>query len=305
MWFKNCFIYYLSSEFEHSQDSLEESLENQSFKEIGRQETDAYGWVSPLGRGHENLVYSANGAFLLSMRKEQKVIPASMVKEALEERVAQIEEAEGRKVYGKEKATLKDDILSLLKPKALTKSSHIYGYIDTRHELLVVNAGSASAADAFIELLIDSLGSLGAVRLMGEESPGAIMNQWVLGDLPSDLELTGQFDLQDPKDDRVIKMKGESDLELVKELLDDGFWVQKLGIRREEEFSAVLTSDLLLKSLKFEDELLKENDDIDSQATGPDGKLARLDADFVLMTQTMAQFIKELMQHFKVNTDKE
>ena len=304
MWFKNCFIYYLSSEFEHSQDSLEESLENQSFKEIGRQETDAYGWVSPLGRGHENLVYSANGAFFLSMRKEQKVIPASMVKEALEERVAQIEEAEGRKVYGKEKATLKDDILSLLKPKALTKSSHIYGYIDTRHELLVVNAGSASAADAFIELLIDSLGSLGAVRLMGEESPGAIMNQWVLGDLPSDLELTGQFDLQDPKDDRVIKIKGESDLELVKELLDDGFWVQKMGIRREEEFSAVLTSDLLLKSLKF-DELLKENDDIDSQATGPDGKLARLDADFVLMTQTMAQFIKELMQHFKVNTDKE
>ena len=45
---------------------------------------------------------------------------------------------------------------------------------------------------------------------------------------------------------------------------------------------------------------LKENDEIDSQ-----DKIARIDADFVLMTQTMAQFIKELMQHFKVNTDKE
>ncbi|AKE51649.1 recombination-associated protein RdgC [Kangiella geojedonensis] len=300
MWFKNCFIYYLSSEFEHSESSLEESLKNQSFKEIGRQETDAFGWVSPLGRGHESLVYCANGAFLLSMRKEQKVIPASMVKEALEDRVAQIEDAEGRKVYGKEKANLKDDILSLLKPKALTKSNHVYGYIDTRHELLVVNAGSASAADAFVELLIESLGSLGAVRLMGEESPGSIMNQWVLGGLPSNLELTGQFDLQDPKDDRVIKIKGEQDLELVKELLEDGFWVQKMGLRKPDEFSSVLTSDLLLKSLKFDDELLKENDDIDSQ-----DKLARLDADFVLMTQTMAQFIKELMQHFKVNTDKE
>ena len=300
MWFKNCFIYYLSSDFEHSQESLQELLQNQSFKEIGRQETDAFGWVSPLGRGYESLVYGANGAYLLSMRKEQKVIPASMVKEALEDRVAQIEDAEGRKVYGKEKATLKDDILSLLKPKALTKSSHIYGYIDTRHELLVVNAGSASAADAFIELLLESLGSLGAVRLMGEESPGAIMNQWVLGDLPDGIEMTGQFDLQDPKDDRVVKIKGEQDLGLVKELLDDGYWVQKLGIRRADEFSAVLTSDLLLKSIKFDDELLKENDDIDSQE-----RLARFDADFVLMTQTMAQFIKALIQHFKVNTDKE
>ena len=164
----------------------------------------------------------------------------------------------------------------------------------------MVNAGSASAADAFIELLIESLGSLGAVRLMGEESPGAIMNQWVLGDLPDGIEMTGQFDLQDPKDDRVVKIKGEQDLGLVKELLDDGYWVQKLGIRRADEFSAVLTSDLLLKSIKFDDELLKENDDIDSQE-----RLARFDADFVLMTQTMAQFIKALIQHFKVNTDKE
>jgi recombination associated protein RdgC len=154
------------------------------------------------------------------------------------------------------------------------------------------------------------LGSLGAVRLMGEESPGAIMNQWVLGDLPNDLELTGQFDLQDPKDDRVVKIKGEQDPELVKELLDDGYWVQKMGVRRADEFSLVLTNELLLKSIKFDDELLKENDDIssqetDSQATGSEEKLARLDADFVLMTQTMAQFIKELMQHFKVNTDKD
>ncbi|WP_223671145.1 recombination-associated protein RdgC [Kangiella shandongensis] len=300
MWFKNCFIYYLNEEFEHSQESLEELLNNQSFKAIGRQETDAYGWVSPLGRGHEQLAFLSNGSYLLAMRKEQKVIPASMVKEALEERVAAIEEAEGRKVYGKEKATLKDDILSLLKPKALTKSSHTHGYIDTHHGLLVINAGSASAADAFVELLIETLGSLGAVRLMGEESPGSIMNQWLMDGLPEGLELTGQFDLQDPKDERVVKIKGAQDLELVHELLEDGYWVQKLGIRRDEEFSAVLTNDLLLKSIKFDDELLKDNDDIDAQ-----DKLARFDADFVLMTQTMAQFIKELMQYFKVNMSKD
>lgn len=300
MWFKNCFVYYLSSEFEHTQESLEELLNNHSFKKIGRQETDAFGWVSPLARGHEQLAYYANGSFLLSMRKEQKVIPASMVKEALEERVIAIEEAEGRKVYGKEKATLKDDILSLLKPQALTKSNHTYGYIDTYHQLLVVNAGSGSAADAFVELLIETLGSLSAVRVMGEESPGAIMNQWLKDELPQDWELTGQYDLQDPKDDRVVKIKGEQELELVNELLDDGFWVQKLGFRYHDQFKAVLTSDLQLKSIKFDDELLKENDEIDAQ-----DKLARLDADFVLMTQTMAQFIKELMQHFKVNTDKE
>lgn len=305
MWFKNCFIYHLNAKFEHSQEALEELLQNQSFTKIGRQETDALGWVSPQGRGYEQLAYYSNGSFLLSMRKEQKVIPASMVKEALEERVIAIEDAESRKVYGKEKVALKDDILSLLKPQALTKSNHTYGYIDTRHQLLVVNAGSGSAADAFVELLIETIGTLGAVRLMGEESPGAIMNQWLKEELPSGWELTGQYELQDPKDDRVVKIKGEQDLQLVNELLEDGFWSQKLGFRYQEQFNGVLSHDLQVKSIKFDDELLKENDDIDTQATGSQEKMARFDADFVLMTQTMAQFAKELMQLFKVNTDKE
>lgn len=302
MWFKNCHIYHLSEKFEHSAEELAELLETKRFVNVGRQESEALGWISPLNRSLEHLVHSANGCILLCMRKEQKVIPASMVKETLEERVAEIEGHEGRKVYGKEKTALKDDILSLLKPKALTKSSHVFGYIDPRNDLLVVNAGSHSVADGFIQLLMDSLGSLSAVKMMGEENPSTIMNRWLIEEMPEDWQLTGQFELKDPQDDRVAKFKEvvqDADNKLIIELLEDGYWIQKLGIRYKEQFSAIIQHDLQVKSIKFDDELLKENDDVDDR-----DQYARLDADLVLMSQTLAEFIADFIKLFKINLNK-
>ena len=301
MWFRNCHIYHLTTPFQHSPEELAEILENQRFSSVGRQDTETLGWISPLNRQFEHLVHAANGCILLCMRREQKVIPASMVKETLEERVATIEAEEGRKVFGKEKSALKDDILSLLKPKALSKSSHTYGYIDPRNNLLIINAGSNSVADSFIQLLIDSLGTLGAIRLMGEESPSAIMNRWLKEGLPHGWTLTGQYEFKDPQNDRVAKFKdSEESNPLIDDLLEDGYWVEKLGIRFKDQFNAVIQSDMLVKSIKFDDELLKENEDVDDIEP-----YARLDADLVLMTQTFAEFIAELKTEFKVITEKE
>ncbi len=299
MWFKNCYIYLLNKETELSAESLTEKLESHRFSEVGRQEAERVGWISPLSRNLETLVHSANGCHLVCLRKEQKVIPASMLKERLEDRVQAIENNEGRKVYGKEKSALKDDILSLLKPKALTKSNHTFGYFDFRNQLLVVNAGSNGVADTFVQLLIDSLGTLGAVKLIGEENPSQIMNQWLLDSMPDAWSLTGQYELKDPKDERVAKFKdNEANNSLIHELIEDGYWLQKLGINYQDTFKAVIQSDLLIKSIKYSDELVAENDNIDKSE-----QYAQFDADFVLMTQTLAGFIAELKQLFKVKIE--
>lgn len=296
MWFKNCHIYLLGEEQALTSSELGSKLENHRFSEVGRQESERVGWISPLNRNLEELVHTANGCHLLCLRREQKVIPASMLKERLEDRVHAIESTEGRKVYGKEKSALKDDILSLLKPNALTKSGHIFGYFDFRNNLLVVNAGSNAMADTFVQLLIDSLGSLGAVKLMGEENPSTIMNQWILSSLPAGWSLTGQYELKDPKDERVAKFKdNEANNALITDLIEDGYWVQKLGIRFHDYFSAIIQDSLQIKSIKYSDELVAENDDVDASE-----KYARFDADFVLMTQTLAEFIADFKKQFKV-----
>ncbi len=299
MWFKNCHIYLLSEDTQETSDSLTEKLESHRFSEVGRQESERVGWVSPLNRNLEPLVHTANGCHLLCLRKEQKVIPASMLKERIEDRVKAIEDVEGRKVYGKEKSALKDDILSLLKPNALTKSSHTFGYFDFRNNLLVVNAGSNAVADTFVQLLIDSLGSLGAAKIIGEENPSMIMNQWLLGGLPANWSLTGQYELKDPKDERIAKFKdNEANNSVVTDLIEDGYWLQKLGIQYQDALTAVIQHDLQIKSIKYSDELVAENDNIDKSED-----YARFDADFVLMSQTLAEFIAELKSIFKINSE--
>ena len=47
--------------------------------------------MPPLGEDTETLVHAANGRFLLCMRREEKLLPATVVREQVAERIAQIE----------------------------------------------------------------------------------------------------------------------------------------------------------------------------------------------------------------------
>ena len=68
----------------------------------------ALGWVPPLGEESGPLVHAAAGRLLLRMRREEKLLPAAVVREQLQERIAAIESAQGRVVYRRERLSLKD-----------------------------------------------------------------------------------------------------------------------------------------------------------------------------------------------------
>jgi len=81
------------------------------------------------------------------------------------------------------------------------------------------------------------------------------------------------------------------------DLLEDGYWVNKLGIRYRGQLRAMIQPDLQVKSIKFMDELLAENDDVDGE-----DELVKFDADFALMTRSLGDFIHEMIRLFMVNT---
>ncbi|MGX5201070.1 recombination-associated protein RdgC [Aliikangiella sp. IMCC44632] len=297
MWFRNLYLYRLTTPFELSPEVLSERLAEKRFAPCARQAEESVGWVSPIHRSREYLVHAAAGCILICMRREQKVIPASAVKEELEERVHTIQEEFGRKVYSKEKQSLKEDILSKMLPQAFVRSSHITAYIDTKRGYLVLNAGSDTIADTFLELLVETIGSIGAVRLVSEENPAIILNGWLENGMPEGWELSGEYEFKDPKDERVAKFKdNESENNVIGDLLEDGYWVNKLGFRYKGQFKGIITPDLQIKSVKFMDELLAENEDVDGE-----DELVRFDADFALMTRSLGDFAQDLIELLKVN----
>lgn len=298
MWFKNIHIYRLTKSFEFTPESLADKLDEKRFQPCGRQAEESIGWVSPIHRSRDYLVHAAGGCVLICMRREQKVIPASAVKEALEERVVAIEEDTGRKVYSKEKQSLKEDILSQMMPQAFVRSTHIWAYIDTKNNYLVINAASDKVADLVFELLVETIGSFGSVKLIGDENPAAILNDWVVNGLPEGWEFTGDYELKDLVDERVAKFKdNEAENIVLGDLLEDGYSINKMGFRYKGQFKGVLQPDLVIKSMKFTDELLAENDDVDGE-----DELVKFDADFALMSNTLAKFIADIIELFQVNT---
>ncbi|PHS18189.1 MAG: recombination-associated protein RdgC [Kangiella sp.] len=305
MWFKNLHIYQLSKPFSFSTKEFSDKLNDFRFNPCGKMSDKSIGWVSPIHRHRDYLIHAASGCILFCMRKEQKMLPASAVKEALEEKVFELEEEFSRKVYRKEKQSIKEDIIALMLPKAFPRSSHIHAYFDTINNRLFINASSAAQVDEFYELLTNTIGSFGAIQLVAEENPASVMSQWIKTQPPENWQLSGEYLLKDPKDERVARFKDQtvndvgSENHFVNEFIDDGYVLQKLGIRYKSYFRALIQDELQIKSIKFDDELIKENDELNGE-----DELARFDADFALMTDTLKDFTDDLIKIFKVNSGK-
>jgi recombination associated protein RdgC len=286
MWFKNLRAYRLTQPFDLSPEQLAEQLEEHSFTPCGKAQPLSIGWVPPLGQGTESLVHAAGGRILLRLKREEKILPAAVVRELLDEKVAQIEDEQARKVYRKERLTMKDEITQDCLPRAFSRSGAVYAYIDTRSNWVFVDAASATKAEELINLLRESIGTFPVVLPQVNDAPSATMTGWLVhNNLPGEFALGSECELREPGDEGgVVRCRGVDLLsEEVETHLQAGKQVAKLSLQWEERLSLVLAEDLCLRRLKFADELMKENEDIKEADPA-----ARLDADFALMSDAIS-----------------
>ena len=99
-------------------------------------------------------------------------------------------------------------------------------------------------------------------------------------------------------DGAVIRVKNQDLLsEEIKSHLDADKYVVKVALEWDESLSFILCEDLAIKRVKFFDVIHEQNDDIDS-----DDVVAKLDADFALMSGELNRFITELLAEFSMKT---
>ncbi|MEM7282967.1 MAG: recombination-associated protein RdgC, partial [Pseudomonadota bacterium] len=158
MWFKNIRVYKLTRPIDLSVDTLEAALEKRQFVPCSNIDYSRIGWVPPLGPQSEQYVHPVGQYVMLCVRKQEKILPAAAINEMFEDKVQEFESTRERKMYRKEKTSLKDDIVHTLLPRALTRSARMYAYFDTAKGLLVVDAASATKAEEFLDWLRGTLG---------------------------------------------------------------------------------------------------------------------------------------------------
>ena len=153
MWFKNLRAYRMTRGLDLSAEQLEDKLAARQFRPCTPAQPLSLGWVPALGEGTENLVHAADGRFLLSLRREEKILPPSVVRDLLKERIEGIEAQQGRKVYRKEKLSLKDEVIQDCLPRAFSRHAELRLIIDPAARWVFVDSASAGRAEEALNLL--------------------------------------------------------------------------------------------------------------------------------------------------------
>ncbi|MFT5692266.1 MAG: recombination associated protein RdgC [Oceanicoccus sp.] len=301
MWFKNLQIYRFTKPFNLSPEELSDRLEEHSFQPCGSQDLSRYGWVPPLGsKGQdaplENFVHAANGYIMICAKRQDKVIPAGVINEHLEEQVEAVQQQEGRGVGRKERQNLKEEIVMTLLPKAFTRSTRQFAYIAPAEGLIVINAASSNKSEELLTCLRESIGSLPVIPLTANNIPQHVMTDWVNnGHLSNGFSLGHECELRDPSDEAGVIRCKHQDLSSVdiNNHLKSGMYVSKLGLCWEGGIECVVDDSLTIKRLVFDDIVQEKANQIDAESAAE-----QFDVDFSIMTLEISGFIRALVKAF-------
>lgn len=293
MWFKNLQLYRFTQPVELTAELLAEQLSEHRFEPCGSQELSRAGWVSPLGRHSDELVHESNGYFMVCSKRQDKILPSSVINEFLEEQLIEIESTESRKVSRKERTSIKEEVIFSLMPKAFPRSSLQFAYISLRDNLLVINSSSEKRAEDLISDLREALGSLPLIPLAAKNLPIDLMTQWVnSGELTDNFELGEECELRDNADvSGVIRCKNQNlGSDEILNHLKTGMHISKLALSWNERVEFMLDEKMAIKRLRFSDLVQEKADEAEV-----DDVAGQFDVDFVIMTLELSQFVKALM----------
>lgn len=297
MFFRNLTLFRFSPSVAEDLLRLEEVLGEHRLRSCGPLEMGTRGFVPPVGRGDEAaMTHVVKACTLMTVGSEEKLLPAAVVNDELQRKVQKIAEEEGRKVGGRERKRMKEDLLTELLPRAFVRSSRMSAYVDRKGGWLVLDTSSRKSAENALTQVREALGSFPAVPLAPEEGPRVLMTDWLAnGNLPGSLVLGDECELRDPATatGAIARCRRQDlDAEEVKEHLRNGKQVFQLGLVFDDRISFVLGEDLVVRKLKFLDAVIDELGDSQQDAA------AEMDARFALLTLELERLLGKLEEWF-------
>ncbi|MFC3031122.1 recombination-associated protein RdgC [Pseudoalteromonas fenneropenaei] len=293
MWFSNLICYRFKQDVAYEQSDFEQALSQDIFRPCASQELSSFGWTNALGKHGQTLAHFSQNCILVCAKREEKVLPASVVNDLLAEKIEQIEREEQRPVKKKEKDELKENLLTTLLPQAFKKSSLQFAFIDTENGWVIVNSGSFNKAEELLALLRKSLGTLPVVPAFANYDLTVHLTDWLTKFTPPEGFALGlDAELQEPDESGAqVKFK-QFDLssDEIQQHLANGKLVTKLAIDWRERVKFVLQNDGTLKRLNYAETLREQNADIPKEDMA-----VKIDADFILVSEEIKALLTDLL----------
>jgi recombination associated protein RdgC len=290
MWFRNLLVYRIARPWQYSAENFAESLSRHALQPCASFAMESRGWVSP--RDDDRYVYAQQGQWLIALGVHEKLLPASVIRQAAEERAADVERRQGHPVGRKQMRDLRAQMADELLPRALTRRRTTRAWIDTRNQWLALDLGAEAKADAFVETLRRSEDGLPPiVRLDTERAAGAMMTQWIAtGEAPEGFSVDRDLELQAGDGSKAVVRYANHSLEGgdIRSHIRDGKTATRLGMTWQDRISFVLTAQMQIRRIQFLDVLRSEVGD-DAQDDEE-----RFETDFALMTGELSKCLTDL-----------
>ena len=126
MWFQNLRVYQFTKPFILEPKDLELAMEQYRVVPCGSHEKSRYGWTSPLGEDSDMLTHVSGRCIMICSQKQEKLLPTTIVTDAANERILELEKRQGDRVSGKQKRRIREDIFMELLPRAFVRNQQIF-----------------------------------------------------------------------------------------------------------------------------------------------------------------------------------
>lgn len=292
MMFKNVLAFRLPKGWRVSAEALADQLDRCKFHPCGSQEEQSRGFTQPRGDEYAPLVHAVGGQYLILLQEQKRMLPASVIKDALTEKAKQITEQQGYAPGRKQLKELKEEVRQELLPKAFLKNTTTRAWLNPDAGWLVIEAGVGAKADAMLEALAKALDDFPARRLNTNTSPEAAMADWLTsGDAPAGFSIDRDCELKSPAEEKaaVRYVRHALDGQDVRDHLAQGKRPTRLALTFNDRVSFVLTEKQELKGLKLID--IGE----DSAAEADDAE-DLFNAEFTLMAGEYTQLLDAITE---------
>jgi recombination associated protein RdgC len=279
--------------------NLGKCLVPKAARQIASQEFSTMGFVSPFG-GENSLVGLVNlDTYLISVLKQERLLPGKAVKQAVEAKVAKIEEAEQRRLWAKEKSQIKEEVVMAMLPHAFVVHSRLNALI--QYPYIFIDTNSAKKAEDVLCLLREALGSLPVRPLAVKVDPVVSFTHWVAnGVSPSNTLSVGEAFKSSVPSEKPETLSGKnvclSDEDIV-DLFANGRQVTELelsfNLRDDWAIPFNLTADLVFKGIQWPVEMGdKLSDDLGEDAN----TLTEARATYLLLSTELRAMVAEVVE---------
>ena len=286
--FRNVRFYHIEGNWPESENALSEQLESAGFAPCGPLTERSSGFVPVDTENADVLARRVNGADLFRLRSQSRVLPHAAIAEEVESRVdawrARMDEAPSAREKRRMKAEARDELL----PKAMLKSERIWGYFDSKENVLGIDVLNDAGADRFVRRLLAALDGVQLRPLQFGKPVDEFLSAVFFDSAPRQFALGRECRMQDLSDAGSVVRWTDFDLtdQSIRNHVAHGMRLTHLSIGYDNIMQFVLNESGIISKLR-----LIGMDDVSDE---PEDPLARLDAEFALTTGTLRGLLQDL-----------